>query len=149
MSRREERLNRIRAVEREYLVNLVSMRLLEQHLLANPSALDKFDLRQRDYQTCSDNLEATYLVRLFAEFEAGLRQAWRSLVRNTSPPAQVLLDSMAARFFIPQRWLDAAHDVRRYRNSLVHESDEDVPALAIANARGHLCRFMSRLPRDW
>jgi hypothetical protein len=149
MSRREERLSRIRAVEHEYLVNTLSIHILGEQLKVDPSTLREQKLRPRDYHSCRDSLEATYLVRLFAEFEAGLRHAWRSLVRNTSPPTQALLDAVAGRFFIPRSWLDKAHEVRRYRNALVHESDESVAPIGIAQARGRLCRFLSRLPRDW
>jgi hypothetical protein len=149
MNRREERLDRIRRVEREYQVATVAMRGLGLQLRADPSALADDELRPRDFLACREHLEATYVIRLFAEFEAGLRQVWRVLVRQTSPPAQILLDSVAARFFIPATWLAHAHRVRPYRNNLVHEGDEEIEKISLADARSQLCRYMSRLPTTW
>ena len=149
MNRREERLERIRRVEREYQVAAVALGDLGRQLRADPSALAHDELRHRDFRACRDNLEATYLIRLFAEFEAGLRQVWRSLVRPTSPPAQLLLDSVAARFYIPATWLARVHAVRLYRNSLVHEADDKVEKIDLVDARSQLCRYLSRLPTTW
>lgn len=149
MNRREERLERIRRVEREYQVAAVALGNLGRQLPADPSALAADELRQRDFLACRDNLEATYLIRLFAEFEAGLRQVWQTLVRPTSPPAQILLDSIAARFYIPAVWLARVHKVRLYRNSLVHESDENIEKMSLVDARSQLCRYFSRLPTTW
>ena len=149
MNRREERLERIRRVEREYQVAAVAIGGLGRQLRADPSALAGDELRHRDFLACRDNLEATYLIRLFAEFEAGLRQVWRTLVRPTSPPAQILLDSVAARFFIPATWLAHVHGVRLYRNSLVHDADEKIEKISLVDARSQLCRYFSRLPATW
>jgi hypothetical protein len=84
--------------------------------------------------------------RLFAEFETGLRLYW-STIRETEPPAQHLLDGIAARRGISPDRLAGAHAVREYRNSLVHERDEAM--ISIAEARGHLCRFFAFLPPVW
>ena len=149
MNRREERLERIRRVEREYQVAAVAIGGLGRQLRADPSALAGDDLRHRDFLACCDNLEATYLIRLFAEFEAGLRQVWQTLVRPTSPPAQILLDSVAARFYIPATWLDRVHAVRLYRNGLVHDADEKVEKISLVDAGSQLCRYFSRLPTTW
>jgi hypothetical protein len=149
MNRREERLERIRRVEREYQIAAIAIGGLGRQFRADPSALAGDELRHRDFLACRDNVEATYLIRLFAEFEAGLRQMWRTLVRPTSPPAQILLDSVAARFFIPATWLAQVHEVRLYRNSLVHEADEEIEKISLVDARSHVCRYFSRLPTTW
>ena len=44
----------------------------------------------------SVRLEGTYVIRLFAEFETGLRLYWAT-IRQTEPPTQHLLDGIAAR----------------------------------------------------
>jgi hypothetical protein len=149
MNRREERLERIRRVEREYQIAEIAIGGLARQFRADPSALAREELRQRDFLACRDNLEATYVIRLFAEFEAGLRQVWRTLVRPTSPPTQILLDSVAARFFIPSSWLAQVHGVRLHRNSLVHETDDEIEKISLVDARSHLCRYLSRLPTTW
>jgi hypothetical protein len=85
---------------------------------------------------------------LFAEFETGLRLYWAT-IRETEPPTQHLLDGIAARCDIPPGRLAGAHAVREYRNSLVHERDEEMAPISIAEARGHLCRFFAFMPPTW
>jgi hypothetical protein len=150
MIARQRRLDRMRAILREYRIAGVAARDLQARLRADPSALSGEELRVADFYNFRDNLEPTYLIRVFAEFEAGLREAWAlAFGQATSPRMQDLIDSFAARRLIPAPWRDAAHNVRAYRNALVHEGGADVPALELAEACGHLCRFFSYLPADW
>jgi hypothetical protein len=103
----------------------------------------------RDLTRASEDLEATYLTRMFAEFETGLRQFWETL-SDTHPKTKDLLDGLAARCRIGDDQRSNAHRVREYRNSLMHErEDEDVDPVPIAEARGYLCTFFSFLPREW
>ncbi len=69
---------------------------------------------------------------------------------DSNPRMAELLDSIAGRRGIPDEQRTNAHAVREYRNSLVHErEDDDIAAIPLATARGHLCRFFSFLPREW
>jgi hypothetical protein len=102
----------------------------------------------RDLVRASEALEGTYLTRMFAEFETGLRLYWDTL-RDTNPRTVDLLNSLAGQRGIPDDQRDNTHLVREYRNSLVHEREEDVDPIPIATARGHLCRFFSFLPYQW
>ncbi len=150
MRRRDERIERIRAVEREYQVAQAAVSLLRAQLDADPSALNTQGLRYRDFAQLNQNLDATYLLRLFAEFETGLRQAWQNgFGRTTHPRVVELVASLAAQCVVPADCQERVHEVRRYRNSLVHEEDSDVAVIPLAQARGHLCRFFSFLPSDW
>jgi hypothetical protein len=106
------------------------------------------DLRYRDIVHASEWLDGTYIIRLFAEFETGLRLYWDS-VRDTNPRTRDLLDGIAALCGIPDDQWDNAHLVRDYRNSLVHEREEEVEPLPLAVARGYLCHFFSFLPWKW
>ena len=54
------------------------------------------DLKLHDIVNASGRLEGTYIIRLFAEFETGLRLFWAT-IRETEPPTQHLLDGIAAR----------------------------------------------------
>src|SRR5690348_17312448 len=71
-------------------------------------------LKVQDVAEASGRLEGTYLIRLFAEFETGLRLYWAT-IRMTEPPTQHLLDGIAARREIPPARLAGAHAVREYR----------------------------------
>lgn len=150
MKERERRLKRMRAVEREFDTAAVAIDALGQRLEADPSALAKHGLAQQDFRTLKGNLEATYLIRVFAEFETGLRAAWmRAFRRKSHPPVTDLLNGIAARRSISQRWLDDVHEVRVYRNSLIHEESEQVPPVEIHDAGDRLRRFFSQLPANW
>jgi hypothetical protein len=150
MTRKQQRMERIRAVEREYLVALVAARGLDERFRADPSALVAEGLEFADHRNFRDHLEATYLIRLFAEFEAGLREAWElALRRTTVPGVRDLIDSLYAQYAISQDWRDCVHSVRVYRNTLVHEGSGDVPPIELREACSWLCRFFSRLPHVW
>ena len=146
---RYEWLQRIKAVEREHTVAELSIARLLQQSQNNPSGLPAA-LRVRDVRTTSDNLEGTYLIRLFAEFETGLRESWSAL-RGSDPPSRTrdLLDGIAAYRKIPNDELASAHQVRDYRNRLVHERDESTEPVTILMARRSLCRYLSFLPLGW
>ena len=75
MSKRQDRIDRILAVEREYLAAVVALMLLAERLDADPAFLASHDLRGRDARNLKINLEGTFVIRLCAEFESGLRDA--------------------------------------------------------------------------
>jgi hypothetical protein len=148
--KRQERIERIRSVEREYLAAISAVQLLQNQLRADPSWGAARGWRARDGENLLAHLEATFLIRLYAEFEAGLREVWSKFYRRrTNPPMKDLLIALASQR-IPQDWLDDADKVRLYRNAVVHEgSDEGAARLSVEVARSRLCRYFSRLPEDW
>jgi hypothetical protein len=150
MTPRQRRLERLREIEREWLVASIAAEGLEERLRANPSALAADELEFTDYRNFRDNLEPTYLIRLFAEFEAGLREAWAlAFHQATSPRMQDLIDSVAARCVISPGWSARVHEIRGYRNALVHEGGEEVQPIGMREACSELCRFFSGLPHRW
>ncbi len=137
----------IKAIEREY----ASMRWPPigcwKTRTRDPTVLGR-EIDLRHIVGASVRLEGTYVIRLFAEFETGLRLFWAT-IRDTEPPTQHLLDGIAARRAITPERLANAHAVRVYRNSLVHERDEEVAPISMAEAQGSLCRFFAFLPLTW
>src|SRR5438445_12908612 len=90
-------IQRIKNVALEFHVGGFAVQLLGAHLRTNPAALDALDLRPRDVSRFKDHLELTYVVRLYAEFEAGLRDAWQHFFgRATFPRMEVLIGRIAA-----------------------------------------------------
>lgn len=149
-ARRETRQERLRAVEREYAAATVSSGLLAEKLRSDSSFLSSYGVGARDAEKFVENLEATYLIRLFAEFEAALRDVWQNhLGRETRPRAKELLDSVAAHRAVPQDCVDDAHCARRYRNFLVHEDAQATEAIDLRRAVSAMNRFLGRLPFDW
>jgi hypothetical protein len=98
---------------------------------------------------CLRNLERTYFVRLFALFEESLRDVWeKSFGKTTSPKCVHLLKGCAARTGMkPDTLLAEVHEVREFRNYVVHGTPAPVVTLAVAKSR--LCRFFSWMPESW
>jgi hypothetical protein len=142
-------IRRIKAVEREHSATRFATDQLLAAAALDPNVLQG-DLALRDLRRASEGLEGTYLIRLFAEFETGLRLFWAA-ARQTEPPTRTrdLLDGIAATRRIPHEQLQNAHAVREYRNSLVHARREATESVPIPKARGHLCRFIAFLPPYW
>jgi len=138
---------RIKAVEREYSATRQATDRFQESAHRDPTILQE-DLSYRDIVHASDNLEGTYIIRLFAEFETGLRLFWDH-VRGTNPRTYDLLEGLASMREIPHDRLTEAHAVQEYRNSLVHEREEKIDPISLPKARGYLCRFFSFLPPNW
>ncbi len=147
MPHNHEWQSRIKAVEREYVALRQAADYFQPAALANPTILEG-DLRQREIVVASRNLEGTYIIRLFAEFETGARQYWAT-IKKTNPKTAGLLNGLAAKREIPDTQRDNAHLVREYRNALVHEREEKTDVVRIAVARSYLCHFFSFLPPRW
>ena len=144
---RDEWLSRIKSAERE----LASVQLATSRLLADaeqdPGILRK-NLRIRDVRLAVEHVDATYIVRLFAEFESGLR-SWWLVERATEPRTEDLINGVAARRRIADDLTTDVHSVRDYRNSLVHERDEFSKPIVPDEVRRRLCRFFAFLPLRW
>ncbi|MDB5304080.1 MAG: hypothetical protein JWM97_1629 [Phycisphaerales bacterium] len=149
MKKRDQRQRRLQMVLREYQTALIAVGILDTQLRRNPSALADYELRPKDFLNFQSNLEATYLLRLFAEFESALRSIWAGIGKTTQPKTSDLLDGLAARRTVPTSVLHEAHDVRVYRNSLVHEDATDAAPVAFGNSIRTLLRFLGYMPPDW
>jgi|SRR5579872_1818281 len=150
MRKRNEWIKRIKAVEAEYVVAIKAVAVLWDRLRLEPHFL-RGQLKIADVKRMEEKLEATYLIRLYAVFEAGLREAWElSLNRDTQPPMRDLLDGIGSARRVDSDVLEATHGVREFRNSLVHEHDEEPEeSFTIGQSRRHLTRFFSYLPPNW
>lgn len=146
---RDEWYRRMRSVEREYQAARFAVdRAL--HQVREDHSLLTGDLRVRELERTAERLEDTYLLRLFAEFESGVRLFFQR-TRRRRPPSRTedLLNSVAAMRRIQDEQLQNAHHVREHRNSLVHERDQPADALSIVDARRHLFHYFSFLPLHW
>src|SRR6266542_5386145 len=105
-------LTRIKAVEREYNTARLAVGRLEQHAKDDPLVLTG-DLRLRDIRSVSERLEGTYLVRLFSEFEAALRQFLRARKLRVPAKAEQLVNKTRDKVGIS---LQDARNVHLVRN---------------------------------
>jgi len=148
--KRQSRLDRVRAIERELSVASLGCEFLKDGIREEPEVLSLRDLRPRDVDAYIKNLEPTYLVRLFAEFEAALRDLWRNGYRRKSDPlVRTLIDSVAVRCHISPANLKEVHRVRSFRNSVVHEGTLGSAEVEFGEARTALSKFLAMLPLNW
>src|SRR5207244_9284194 len=130
MPHNHEWQSRIKAVEREYVAMRQAADRFRQAALDDPTILQG-NLRHGEIVVASKNLEGTYVLRLFAEFETGARQFWDANW-DTEPRTVDLINGLAARCGIPETQRDNTHLVRDYRNSLVHERENKPDDVQIA-----------------
>ena len=146
MIKRQQRIEWIAAVAREYLAAKSAAGLLATQFQADPNYGDSHGWEARDGVAFKTNLESTYVVRLYAEFEAGLRDYWANHLNRTTHPPMVQLLQFLADQRISQDRLEDADAVREYRNYLVHDESGEPPpdmrTFTVAEAKSHLCYFL-------
>lgn len=146
-------LDRLASVKNECGAATLGVERLRQDAAHDPTILEGQDFESDDLLPCLRNLESTYLVRLFAEFEACLRLYWREVRRRPTWKtigAEVLIQSVAAYEGVPDEFVDAVQAVREFRNALVHQPEaRETRPLALAECRTRLGRFLSYLPARW
>jgi hypothetical protein len=146
-----ERLERIKAVEREYsAIRLAADRLLSAAESDSTILRGGMGLKVKDVRRAVEHLEGTSIIRLFGDFESSLRLFWPG-ARSTGAPSRArdLLDGVAAACRIPYNQIQNAHNVRLYRNALVHERGEAIEPISISTSRGYLRTFFSFLSPFW
>lgn len=148
-SSRTEVLNQVKRVELEYGATRFAVDRLLGDIRSDSSWLPE-EIKVKNIQIASSRLEATYFIRLFAEFESVLRRFWMETL-TTAPPSRTrdVVDSLGARKTVPAGLILQVHAVREYRNQLVHHGGSTLAAVSLATARSHLCRFISYLPIKW
>src|SRR5439155_7570710 len=121
MIKRQQRIARITAVLQEYLTAKTASDLLTAQSDANPSYGRDHGWEPRAGEAFTDNLEATYIIRIYAEFEAALRDYWLTYRKQTTRPKmyQLVNEAIPDRGF-SQDIIDNADDVREFRNYLVY-----------------------------
>lgn len=142
-------LGRIKSVELEYSATRLATDRLLAAVRLDPTVL-RGDVTVRDVEHAAERLDGTYTIRIFAEFETGLR-LFRATARAADSPIRTrdLLESVAAMCLIPNDRLAEAQVAREYRNSLVHQREDVVQPIALHETRRRLCRFFSFLPQRW
>jgi hypothetical protein len=143
----------IKDVEGEYQLARVAVDRLKADVIATPELLGKNDEARKYLRGADRNLEATYIVRLFAAFEAALRSYDRA--KHNDPArrtdASVMIDEIGGKrgrgiqMGVRQR----AHEVRRVRNYWAHESEEDPGPMAVDEARARLQAYLHDPPKEW
>jgi len=151
---RQALLGRLEAVAKEHRVAALSVAGLRAEASRDPTILKADRLTVTDVDVCRDNLEATYLVRLFAEFEAPLRLYWRDVRKRRKTwqtiGAQDLIESVGAYLRVSDALRQRVQRIRELRNALVHRGGAaHLTEIALRLCCLSLCHFLSRLPLQW
>lgn len=142
----------IKDVEGEFNAARVALDRFADEVLAKPDIVVDRDIRGY-VRSAREHLEGTYLVRLFAAFEAALRSYDRA---NRSAPtsrvdAAILIDNIGGRRgrdVLPSI-RQGAQEVRRVRNYWAHEDDSIVERMTVSEARARLQKYLAELPDEW
>lgn len=151
--RRFEWHSHINEVSGEYAAARLALNRLRADVVRAPDLLINDRVARDHLRLAHENLEGTYIVRLFAAFEAALRSFDRS--RHADPgrltDSSVMIDAIGGRRGrgIRAELREGAHKVRKARNFWAHESDEDHGKLSLDEARARLQAFLSELPDGW
>jgi hypothetical protein len=137
---------RIKDIEREYqtIETILNIQFDNWHGLH----LQYEHVSKGDIHQCRVQLEPTYLVRLFAEFESGLRSYWHT-ISIRKPRTEHLCNSVGSRCRVENELLHGVHAVREYRNYIVHENFLPKQPITMSQARSWLCQYFARLPVSW
>ena len=148
-----EVFDRLKATSREYRViaDAVDQRMEEVAAGRGPAPPGT---SLQDYASARARLEDTYIVRLWAEFETALRSYRRSRPgkQNDQIRTRDLIDwaeGVSEGRKIAAGVKALVHQVRDYRNGLVHDREATAPAVPIEEARHRLTTFLARLPARW
>ena len=144
---RRDWIDAIKRVERHYLIARFSLDRLATEAQQD-SSISQNQFRVRQIGEAVKDLEATYIIRLFALIETRLRSYWKPTSGGKRPRMYHLLQQVVARRRIPNEEHQAAQVIREYRNSLVHEALQFEP-IPLARSRGALCKFLGYLPETW
>lgn len=97
---------------------------------------------------CRDSLEINYILRLFSEFEAAVRSFWVSTVRNSRPGMEVLMNRVADRVQMSPADRVLAHDIREYRNTIIHQNPRALQ-YTYGDCAKALGKYLRWLPQSW
>ncbi len=145
-------IQRMRGVQAEYGAVTTTLSFFEQHQKEQQITQQKGTLTPRDFVRAELNLEATYFIRLYAEFEGVLKDHLTTNHPHVKVPEKPKVDWLLNRVLQleelsleqPLRMrLDA---VRDYRNSITHRGRRVILRVSFADALSALNTFLARLP---
>lgn len=155
MVERQVFIDGVKGVEREYYVMEAAVSYYGRAALGGHVALPP-RTSPRDLDAASHQVESTYMVRMWAEFETALRSYRRRITGDTDDQmwTRNLIDWTAGirqGRAISDDVRDRVHEVRAYRNFLVHQRDDEAsPAqVTIDEARRRLNTLLHCLPVQW
>lgn len=126
---------------------------LRTAVAATPDLLKNNPVARDHLSRATKNLDGTYIVRLFAAFEAALRSYDRAKNndRARETTAAVMIDEIGGKRGrgIQPGIRKRAHDVRQVRNYWAHQDDAAPASMTVDEARARLQAYLHELPDEW
>lgn len=147
---------RINSAWREYQVMRISLDCLRNssdddvHQLIE--AREWTDFSGMEINNADWHLDSTYLIRMYSVFEIAVESFWRQLPGNEDRSAEgdVKLEEVGFVVGVPCGTIEAAQEVRKQRNRVVHRRIERYAGnTAVESASHDLLLYLGRLPGTW
>lgn len=149
MSDRQRFFDQIKAAERDCRV--VDAAILHYRpAVRSGKAKMPAESSPRDLDAIADHVEATYLIWMWASFETALRSYHEARTGDDRIRAVDLINwaaSLGQKLSIPNDIQALVHEVRNYRNTLIHGGS--APPVSIEQARRRLNTMLHCLPMRW
>ena len=97
------------------------------------------------------NLEGTYLIRVFAVFDAILRSYDRYRFNDPDRRTRVatMIDQLGSLLKVPEPIRTGVHRARLVRHYWAHELEENPGPMTLDSIRGYLQTYLDRFPKTW
>ncbi len=149
MPERQAFVDQVKGAERSCYVVAAAVKHYGADVLGGKAELPA-ETSPRDLVAAADQVESTHLIRMWAAFEMALRSYHEQKTGNDEIRAVNLVDwttGIKQGRAISKDVRDGVHQVREYRNYLVHGNS--APAVSIKEARRHLNKLLHCLPIQW
>jgi hypothetical protein len=135
-----EQLDKIKSLEAMFFETKRAIAFYIKSCETYPTLIESSKFKKSTISSSLNEIENTFIVRIFAEFEGFLRNYWALSGRRTKPQAKQLINSIATRFQLDPKYI---HKVREYRNSLLHEGA--APTITLTEARKYICTYLGQM----
>lgn len=148
-------VQRLRSVQAEYNAASAAISYVNRHWQRQNIPQEVGRLKPGDFVRANENLESTYLIRLYAEFEGILKDHLATNHATTRVPDKPKVDWLIKRVAQTEDVsvemalrikMDALRD---YRNSITHHTRHFAPFVSLNDALSSLNTFVARLPNPY
>ena len=126
-----------------------AIRRLEAQAAANTSSLETS--LAAHLSSAVDNLEGTYIVRVFAVFDAALRSYDRFHFHDPGRDTKisVMIDQLGKELKVQPAIREGVHRARQVRHFWAHELDVNPGPMSLPEILAFLHTFLDRFPKSW
>lgn len=145
-------IQRLRAVQMEFNSAREAIRYVLRNWQRYDIYADLARLKPAHFDEASRNVEMTYFVRLYAEFEGILKDHLATnhptVMISDKPKVDKLISLVmkAEGFALDPTLRRKMDDVRDYRNSIAHQARASAPAITFVDALSSLNKFLAKMP---